>query len=365
MVKEIITLQFGNYANYVGTHYWNLRTHERNAQNLKEQQTNENQDSLFFREGRDASNRTIYTPRLLIFDLKENIGSFDGSDAYTEQYTSKNERNDKPSDWEGELEIYDQARDTPSTFLNEQRDRRFKGKQARAGGYKGDSIKTWADFNTTTLHSKTLHSISGVDCGTSLGEMNTFNEGTEVYDGREKTPNSRFYSSSLHSIVADNFSFPLELNKNTSLGGLLTDATLFGRTPVFSGFLGIDSRQNLDIQFQNNTHTGGGYDDPRISSSRKRTNAAINSNHGIGDQPLPLIDFSGTSKDSTFGLDWDNVKPVKYGTENSKNDTLSNGFSVCRGLSLPSLTSTGGTVFSSSSSFEIPLGFPSDYSDCK
>lgn len=66
--REIITLQLGNYANYVGTHWWNIQessfTYDPNAP-----PGDINHDTLF-REGCTAGGAVTYTPRLLLCDLK-------------------------------------------------------------------------------------------------------------------------------------------------------------------------------------------------------------------------------------------------------------------------------------------------------
>lgn len=59
---EILTVQLGDYSSFVGCHYWNLQA-ESKAENVIQ--------SVLFSEGADQ----IFTPRLLLVDLKESFGT--------------------------------------------------------------------------------------------------------------------------------------------------------------------------------------------------------------------------------------------------------------------------------------------------
>ena len=64
---EIITLQFGNVSNYVGTHYWNFQDELLGRQSLCALPDNEVFD---FEKLYCVSSREKYFPRALIFDLR-------------------------------------------------------------------------------------------------------------------------------------------------------------------------------------------------------------------------------------------------------------------------------------------------------
>lgn len=59
---EIITVQIGNYASFVGTHFWNLQ---------EKSSPDEINQSVLFSENSDH----IWTPRLLLIDLKDSFGT--------------------------------------------------------------------------------------------------------------------------------------------------------------------------------------------------------------------------------------------------------------------------------------------------
>uniref|UniRef100_A0A336MF26 CSON015024 protein n=1 Tax=Culicoides sonorensis TaxID=179676 RepID=A0A336MF26_CULSO len=71
---EIITLQFGNYANYCGTHWWNIQEAQFNYDPLADP-SDINHDVLF-REGQTFKGETTFTPRMLLVDLKGSLTNF-------------------------------------------------------------------------------------------------------------------------------------------------------------------------------------------------------------------------------------------------------------------------------------------------
>lgn len=74
MVKEIISLSFGEYSNYISTHFWNL--------NLELSKSKEH----------ELANNVLYTdsgkPRALMFDTSENF----------KPYFTKNEKLEKANE---------------------------------------------------------------------------------------------------------------------------------------------------------------------------------------------------------------------------------------------------------------------------
>lgn len=74
--REICTLQFGHYSNYLGAHFWNIQ--ELNFDYTGTVKTEVNNDILY-REGQTAQGQVTYTPRLLLADLKGSLKSLPAS----------------------------------------------------------------------------------------------------------------------------------------------------------------------------------------------------------------------------------------------------------------------------------------------
>ncbi|EAL61897.1 hypothetical protein DDB_G0291099 [Dictyostelium discoideum AX4] len=89
--QELITIQIGNFSNFIGAHFWNIQ--EENYQYSKREQSQyEIEPEMLFRSNINSEtfDKDIkYTPRLLLFDFKSNFGSMN-SDGKVLKQTSKN-----------------------------------------------------------------------------------------------------------------------------------------------------------------------------------------------------------------------------------------------------------------------------------
>ena len=68
--REVITLQFGEFANHVGSHYWNLQD-ESIGVNGHDSEVNH---PVLYRSGQTERGEATLVPRLLLFDLRSNLG---------------------------------------------------------------------------------------------------------------------------------------------------------------------------------------------------------------------------------------------------------------------------------------------------
>lgn len=83
--KEIISLQIGNYANYVGTHWWNIQ-----ESGFNYTEDGEINHDVLFREGKNYNNQITYTPRLILVDVNNNFKTLPVNDPilYPEEPTN-------------------------------------------------------------------------------------------------------------------------------------------------------------------------------------------------------------------------------------------------------------------------------------
>ncbi|ROT69703.1 putative protein misato-like 1 [Penaeus vannamei] len=110
--RELITLQIGHYANFIGTHWWNLQ--EASFVYDDSSTTDINHDFLF-REGITPQKQETYTPRLLSIDIKGNLGSLpvDGS-LYSPQ---RNDLSVNEASWHGRVELIKQLPEEKNEYL--------------------------------------------------------------------------------------------------------------------------------------------------------------------------------------------------------------------------------------------------------
>ena len=225
--REVITLQFGHYSNFVGTHWLNIQEssfcYDPNSSNQQEI----NHDVLF-REGLTSRGQQTYTPRLMIFDLK---GSLRSLPQYGTLYQTSSYHNESP--WWGEVSVHesepepknefqldleaeeleamavdDRTRDQAYAVDNETINRpsiSFVGEDddrpLREKFYDLDQdISVWSDFLGTSLHPKSIQLVRDFLHGGHANPFDVFGYGEGV------AKDEYFYDefeSSLHFFVEE------------------------------------------------------------------------------------------------------------------------------------------------------------------
>lgn len=140
---EILTLQFGHYSNFVGTHWWNLQDI---GFNFDPGSSSEINHDVLFREGLTLRNEVTFTPRLLLVDLKGSLKSLqEDSELYTIPCESSNHQNVQPI-IEPQESQNDFLRDLPC--LSERRIYNLENK-----------VNVWSDFLYSRFHPRTVNLI--------------------------------------------------------------------------------------------------------------------------------------------------------------------------------------------------------------
>ena len=78
MSKPLITIQCGNYSNYLGSHFWNLQESGfvyQQGQSSQRDEILEIDNDVLYREGKTLNKEVTFTPRLISVDLKGSLGS--------------------------------------------------------------------------------------------------------------------------------------------------------------------------------------------------------------------------------------------------------------------------------------------------
>ena len=115
---EVITLQFGNYANWAGSHFWNFQDE---AQGLAEgndaiaKAYAEVDSRVLYRIGETHEGTPTYTPRMVFFDL---CGSMGGVSKAGYLYGADAPDNLPPiTTWDGNHKVYRTEPAPKSSFL--------------------------------------------------------------------------------------------------------------------------------------------------------------------------------------------------------------------------------------------------------
>jgi hypothetical protein len=175
---EILTLQFGHQANFVGTHFWNIQA-ETDDRDI-------NKDVLF----RSRDEGKSYTPRVLLFDLKGSLGRL-GTSSFSNRTTfnffSPSQSSSGPNNiqtWHGSISTHSQEQPKlefqeyiqSQKFQSQSNSKKTKDKNQGINGIGKEQdnlrqekimkrkqmenqIQVWSDFLTTTFHTKSIYEI--------------------------------------------------------------------------------------------------------------------------------------------------------------------------------------------------------------
>ena len=199
--REVITLQFGHYSNFVGTHWANIQESSFCYDPSSSSKKDISHDVLF-REGLTLRGEQTYTPRLLIFDLK---GSLRNLPRYGTLYKTTTYGNE--SLWSGNVSVHEckpepkneflmdleeelmefqsdtnsvsdsETLDRPSISSFTEEDKR----PLRDKFYNLDQdISVWSDFLGTSLHPKSIQLIRDFCHGEGSNPFDVFGYGQHL-----------------------------------------------------------------------------------------------------------------------------------------------------------------------------------------
>ncbi|CAG9803543.1 unnamed protein product [Chironomus riparius] len=184
--KEIITLQFGNYANFVGTHFWNAQEHSFNYDPDVEEPAEINHDVLF-REGKFFKNIT-FTPRMLLLDCKGSLKYIkESGNLYSNISLERNnpEKNLLDQvihtiDWDEENIEVMESEEIPMTdyqrSLMETDDDDEKIFDLKS------SVQNWPDFMYTRYHPRSINIIKDYEYHNDISTLDTFSAGLQLWN---------------------------------------------------------------------------------------------------------------------------------------------------------------------------------------
>ncbi|XP_017085690.1 protein misato [Drosophila eugracilis] len=194
---EILTFQFGTYANYVGAHFWNqqeanFRYGDESNQVVEEQLPN---NDVLYREGLNALNRTTYTPRLLSVDLAGTLGHLPVTGELYGNFVQRDEellplgtgeelqqarqRAEESGVFPShQLEVQEQ----PQAAICEYQRDLLKNSVAPEKNYKlAETANSWADFLYARYHPRTLNVLPGLVRDPTVQTLGTYSAGIELW----------------------------------------------------------------------------------------------------------------------------------------------------------------------------------------
>ncbi|XP_075970814.1 misato mitochondrial distribution and morphology regulator [Anticarsia gemmatalis] len=146
--REILTLQFGHYANYIGAHFWNLQ--ELSFDYTGTVKTEVNHDILY-REGKTATGEVTYTPRLLLADLKGSLKTLPESGGLPE------EPQENEFQWNAVEKIEDPA-PAKNEYLADIDGEGPSTVETKQYNLEND-VNTWTDYLYPRLHARSVNIV--------------------------------------------------------------------------------------------------------------------------------------------------------------------------------------------------------------
>ncbi|CAG8585002.1 11007_t:CDS:10, partial [Ambispora leptoticha] len=213
-MHEIITIQFGHFPNFIGTHFWNTQEAYFLYDDYYGTASNSPEIShdVLFRVGvTEGVGLETYTPRLIIYELKGGLGSMSRRNRLYDDSSMKVQSLTKTWDWGIEKHVNEpynkneflrdlEAEEETSTLPIEQ-----EAPTEEIIYNLEDSVKVWSDFNRVYYHPKTVNQINQYQFDDEFMPFDVFSYGQECFVQHEKEEstfddNFRFFAEECDTI---------------------------------------------------------------------------------------------------------------------------------------------------------------------
>ncbi|OBS64260.1 hypothetical protein A6R68_07198 [Neotoma lepida] len=136
--REVLTLQLGHFAGFVGAHWWNQQDAALRHSTDGEESPGELCPDVLYRTGRTLHGQETYTPRLILMDLKGSLNTLKEEGALY-----KDRQLEAAVAWQGKLtthreEAYPKDPNLQDLLSSE------------------NSIRVWSDFLRVHLHPRSI-----------------------------------------------------------------------------------------------------------------------------------------------------------------------------------------------------------------
>ncbi|KAF2766345.1 tubulin nucleotide-binding domain-like protein [Teratosphaeria nubilosa] len=175
-MHEILTLQFGQQANYLGTHYWNT---QESYFTYAGQEASPVDHDISFRAGIGADGHDTYTPRTLIYDLKGAFGTLRRENALYD-VQSGGGRDGDGGGWGGATVPLRLPPVTPS---------RYQVALEQGGDLPTlttETIRFWSDYNHLFYHPRSIVQLHEYEVQSQLMPFERWSAGEEFFGSLDR-----------------------------------------------------------------------------------------------------------------------------------------------------------------------------------
>ncbi|KAF6075256.1 misato mitochondrial distribution and morphology regulator 1 [Phyllostomus discolor] len=160
--REVLTLQLGHFAGFVGAHWWNQQDAALREPANAKLPPSELCPDVLYRTGQTVHGQETYTPRLILMDLKGSLSSLK-----QESGLYWNKQLDAAIAWQGKLTTH--TGPTPLTTATTPKPL-----------IPTESIRVWSDFLRVHLHPRSICVIQKYNHDGEAGLLEAFGQGESV-----------------------------------------------------------------------------------------------------------------------------------------------------------------------------------------
>uniref|UniRef100_A0A2K5NI77 Protein misato homolog 1 n=1 Tax=Cercocebus atys TaxID=9531 RepID=A0A2K5NI77_CERAT len=190
--REVLTLQLGHFAGFVGAHWWNQQDAALGRATDAKESPGELCPDVLYRTGRTLHGQDTYTPRLILMDLKGSLSSLK-----EEGGLYRDKQLDAAIAWCGKLTTHKEELCPKNPYLQD-----FLSAEVRASVHflclsSGSpplttattpkplipteaSIRVWSDFLRVHLHPRSICMIQKYNHDGEAGRLEAFGQGESV-----------------------------------------------------------------------------------------------------------------------------------------------------------------------------------------
>lgn len=207
-MKEIVTIQVGDYANYVGSHFWNFQDELLGlAGDPQADSVFKNHDlnmDVLYRTGHTLQGIDTYTPRLLSINMRGSLGSM------SSRGTLYKEAAPATSDvftWTGGVSTQASEPQKKNLFLQSLYEEENQNMVNETSGSPSEyqdrditeslenGVQFWTDYSKVHFHPQSLYELNGV--WTDVGDFDNYGIGRDSFawasQGEEISDRLRFF----------------------------------------------------------------------------------------------------------------------------------------------------------------------------
>ncbi|CDM38042.1 Tubulin/FtsZ, GTPase domain [Penicillium roqueforti FM164] len=172
-MHEIVTLQLGQRANYLATHFWNL---QESYFTYDGEQSDVDHD-VHFRPGVGVDGSETYTPRTVIYDLK---GGFGTLRRYNALYELSEDSTAGQGLWDGQEIVQKQPPIQPSEY------QKSLDLGTQPPRLTSESVRYWSDYNRVFYHPRSIVQLNEYDLNSQNMPFEDWNVGEELFKDLDK-----------------------------------------------------------------------------------------------------------------------------------------------------------------------------------